>query len=99
MTPRLLIVEDEEGLRKIMHIQLERENYETRSVASFEEAVPILEKLPHDLVITDLSLPGASGMDLLKRVREIDPKTAVIMMTAFATVETAVEAMKQGAYD
>jgi len=99
MTPRLLIVEDEEGLRKVLHIQLERESYETRSVGSFEEAVPLLEKLPHDLVITDLNLPGASGMDLLKRVRAIDPETAVIVMTAFATVETAVEAMKRGAYD
>jgi len=100
MTPaRLLIVEDDDGLRQVLQIQLEHEGYDTRSVASFEEAVTIVEKLPHDLVITDLNLPGASGLDLLQRVRAIDPETPVIVMTAFATVETAVEAMKRGAYD
>jgi DNA-binding NtrC family response regulator len=100
MSPaRLLIVEDDDGLRQVLQIQLEHEGYETRSVPSVEEALPILEKFSHDLVITDLNLPGASGMELLKRVRSIDPETAVVLMTAFATVETAVEAMKRGAYD
>jgi len=96
---RLLIVEDDEGLRQVLHIQLEHEGYETRSASSAEEALPILEKFPHQLVITDLNLPGASGIDLLKRVRLEYPETAVIVMTAFATVQTAVEAMKTGAYD
>lgn len=100
MSPvRLLIVEDDEGLRQVLQIQLEHEGYETRSVASVEEALPILEKIPHEVVITDLNLPGASGIELLKRARAMDPETAVILMTAFATVETAVQAMKQGAYD
>src|SRR4051794_36100167 len=98
MSPaRLLIVEDDDGLRQVLQIQLEHEGYETRSVPSVEEALPILEKFSHDLVITALTLPGASGMELLKRVRSIAPKTAVVLMTAFATVETAVEAMKRGA--
>jgi two-component system NtrC family response regulator len=96
---RLLIVEDEPGLRQVLQIQLEHEGYLARSVSSAEEALPILEKLPHDLVITDLNLPGASGIELLKRVRAIDPQIAVIVMTAYATVETAVQAMKEGAYD
>jgi two-component system NtrC family response regulator len=96
---RLLIVEDDPGLRQVLQIQLEREGYLAQSVASAEEALPILEKVPHDLVITDLNLPGASGIELLKRVRTVDPQTAVIVMTAFATVETAVQAMKEGAYD
>jgi len=100
MSPaRLLIVEDDEGLRQVLQIQLEHEGYEARSVSSVEEALPILEKIPQDVVITDLNLPGASGIELLKRVRSLDPETAVIVMTAFATVETAVQAMKQGAYD
>jgi len=100
MSPvRLLIVEDDEGLRQVLQIQLEHEGYETRSVASVEEALPILEKIPHDVVITDLNLPGASGLELLRQARALDPETAVILMTAFATVETAVQAMKQGAYD
>lgn len=100
MSPvRLLIVEDDEGLRQVLQIQLAHEGYETRSVVSVEEAIPILEKIPHEVVITDLNLPGASGIELLKRARAMDPETAVILMTAFATVETAVQAMKQGAYD
>lgn len=96
---RLLIVEDDDGLRQVLQIQMEHEGYETRSAASVEEALPILEKIPHDVVITDLNLPGASGIELLKRVRVLDPETAVVVITAFATVETAVQAMKQGAYD
>ena len=98
-TAQVLIIEDDDGLRRVLHIQLEREGYETSSASSAEEAFPILEKSPRNLVITDLNLPGVSGLDLLKRVRLEYPETAVIVMTAFATVKTAVEAMKAGAYD
>src|SRR5262249_43742555 len=96
---RILIVEDDENLRRVMHIQLNREGYETSSAADSEQAIPILEKSPQDLVITDLNLPGISGIELLKKVRVEYPETAVIVMTAFGTVQTAVEAMKAGAYD
>ena len=82
-----------------MHAQLEREGYETSSAASAEAAVKILEKSSQSLVITDLYLPGTTGIELLKRVRLDFPETTVIVMTAFATVQTAVEAMKAGAYD
>jgi two-component system NtrC family response regulator len=100
MTPdRILIVEDDEGLRQVTHVQLEREGYETTSTASAELAIAILEKTPHQLVITDLNLPGLSGLELLKRVRMEHHETAVIVMTAFGTVQTAVDAMKAGAYD
>jgi DNA-binding NtrC family response regulator len=100
MTPgRVVIIEDNDGLRQVIHLQLEREGYETSSVSSAEEAFPILDKSLHQLVITDLSLPGISGIELLKRVRIEYPETAVIVMTAFGTVQTAVEAMKAGAYD
>lgn len=96
---RVLIVEDDDGLRRTLQINLEHEGYETRSTASAEEAFPILEKTPHHLVITDLNLPGISGIDLLKRIRSEYTETDVIIMTAFATVETALKAMKAGAYD
>jgi two-component system NtrC family response regulator len=96
---RVLVVEDDDNLRRVLQIELEREGYETRAVASAEEAFPILEKSPHHLVITDLNLPGASGIDLLKRVRLEYAETDVIVMTAFATVRTALDAMKAGAYD
>jgi DNA-binding NtrC family response regulator len=96
---RVLVVEDDDNLRRVLQIELERDGYETKSAASAEEAVPILEKAPHHLVITDLNLPGASGIDLLKRIRLEYAETDVIVMTAFATVKTALEAMKAGAYD
>ena len=82
-----------------MHVQLEREGYETTSASTAEEAGVILEKHPQNLVITDLHLPGISGIELLKKLRLDFPETAVVVMTAFGTVQTAVEAMKAGAYD
>lgn len=96
---RILIVEDDENLRQVIQIQLAREGYETSSATSAEEAVNILDKSLFQLVLTDLSLPGISGIDLLKRVRLEYPETEVIVMTAFGTVQTAVEAMKAGAFD
>ncbi len=96
---RILIVEDDESLRKVMNVQLEREGYETTSASTAEEAISILEKNSQNLVITDLHLPGVSGIELLKKVRLDYPETAVIVMTAYGTVQTAVEAMKAGAYD
>jgi DNA-binding NtrC family response regulator len=96
---RVLIVEDDDGLRQVTQVQLEREGYETNSAVSAELALPILEQSPQQLVILDLHLPGMSGLELLKRIRMDYPETAVIVMTAFGTVKTAVEAMKAGAYD
>lgn len=96
---KILIVEDDDGLRQVTHVQLEREGYETSSAVSAESAISILETSQQHLVITDLNLPGLSGIDLLKRIRAEYPATAVIVMTAFGTVQSAVEAMKAGAYD
>jgi two-component system NtrC family response regulator len=96
---RILIVDDDDGLRQVTHTQLEREGYETSSALSAEEAFPLLESAPQQLVITDLNLPGMSGLELLKQIRMEYPETAVIVMTAFGTIQSAVEAMKAGAYD
>ena len=96
---RILIVEDDESQGQATQVQLQREGYETSSVLSAEQALPLLERSLHQLVITDLNLPGMSGLDLLKRVRLEYPETAVIVMTAFGTLKTAVEAMRAGAYD
>jgi DNA-binding NtrC family response regulator len=98
-TRRVLIVEDDDSLRQVMHIQLSRDGYDTVSVPDVAEAISVLEKDPKDLVLTDLNLPGISGLDLLKKVHVDFPDTAVIVMTAFGTVETAVASMKSGAYD
>jgi two-component system NtrC family response regulator len=96
---RILIVEDDEGLRHVTQIQLVREGYEVASAACAEEAIALLDQASYQLVIADLNLPGASGLELLKIIRLEHPETTVIVMTAYATVQTAVDAMKSGAYD
>lgn len=96
---RILIVEDEDTVRFAMEGVLRKEGYETISVPDAEQAEGILQRTHVDLVITDMHLPGASGIDLLRRVRKENPSAGVIVMTAFGTVQSAVEAMKSGAYD
>src|SRR5438105_5069077 len=96
---RILIVEDDDNLRQVMQIQLSRDGYHTTSVPDVGQAICVLEKTPQDLIITDLNLPDSSGIELLKKAHGEFPETAVIVMTAFGTIETAVEAMRSGAYD
>ncbi len=97
--PRIVIAEDEETVRHVMEAILKKEGYETLSASDAEQAIEILQRCPVDLVITDLHLPGASGLELLRTARSIYRDTTVIVMTAFGTIQTAVEAMKSGAYD
>jgi DNA-binding NtrC family response regulator len=96
---RILVVEDDESLRRVTQAQLEKCGYETAVACDVPEALELLEKEPRDLIITDLNLPGASGMELLKQVRLDYPETTVVVVTAYGTIETAVEAMRAGAYD
>jgi len=96
---RILVVDDDPSLRRVTQVQLEDEGYTVTVAASGEEAQAVLERKPQDLVITDLSMPGISGVDLLKDIRTEYPDTVVVLITAFGTVETAVQAMKLGAYD
>ncbi|MBV8810893.1 MAG: sigma-54-dependent Fis family transcriptional regulator [Acidobacteriaceae bacterium] len=96
---RILIAEDEDIVRHVMESVLRKQGYETTSVSNAEQAIEVLQRSPVDLIITDLHLPGASGIELLKKARGIYSDTAVIVMTAFGTIQSAVEAMKAGAYD
>jgi DNA-binding NtrC family response regulator len=96
---RVLIVEDDEGLRRVAQSLVSNLGYETEVAVDVPQALEILQKQPHNLVISDLNLPGPSGLELLKRVRIDYPETVVIMVTAYGTLQTAVEAMKAGAYD
>ncbi|HTR35789.1 MAG TPA: sigma-54 dependent transcriptional regulator [Bryobacteraceae bacterium] len=96
---RILIVEDDESLRRVTHVQLQRSGYDTVAVSDVLEALEVMNRLPFDLVITDLNLPGPTGLDLLKKARAAFPEIMVVLVTAYGTVETAVEAMKTGAYD
>ena len=95
----LLVVEDDEALQLTVRTQLDKLGYTTRSVVNAEEALEILKHSQPRLVITDLQLTGISGIELLKRIRVAFPGTPVIVVTAFGTVQSAVNAMKAGAYD
>ena len=95
----VLIVEDDESLRLIVHTQLEKLGYVTTSANNAEQALEILGQTRHGLVITDLQLPGMSGIELLKRIQIDFAGLPVIVVTAFGTVQSAVNAMKAGAYD
>jgi len=95
----ILIVEDDESLRLVMQSQLNKLGYETSVATDAEHAIEILKQSHHALVVTDLQLPGISGLEMLKRMRVDSPDTPVIVITAFGTVESAVDAMKAGAYD
>jgi two-component system, NtrC family, response regulator PilR len=96
---RILIVEDEKSMREILKMLLEEENYEIVTASNGIEGISSIEKDIFDLVITDMKMPKADGFEVLKKIKEISPETIVIMITAFGTTETAIEAMKLGAYD
>src|SRR5690348_11855631 len=96
---RILVVDDDESLRRVMQMQLEEAGYEVVAASQGQEALAVMEDTTPALVITDLKMPGISGLDLLKKLREAHPETTVIIITAFGTVSTAVEAMRAGAYD
>ncbi len=96
---KILVVEDEKSMREVLKILLDGENYEVMTASDGLEGLSSLDKDIFDLVITDMKMPKAGGFQVLKKVKEISPDTIVIMITAFGTKETAIEAMKLGAYD
>ncbi|MCC6590222.1 MAG: sigma-54-dependent Fis family transcriptional regulator [Bryobacterales bacterium] len=96
---RILVVDDEENLRRVTQMKLQQAGFDACTAADGPSALAFMEKNPQDLVITDLKMPGMSGIDLLKRIKEEYPEVVVIMVTAFGTIESAVEAMRLGAYD
>ncbi|MBL8239967.1 MAG: sigma-54-dependent Fis family transcriptional regulator [Bryobacterales bacterium] len=96
---RVLVVDDEENLRRVTQLKLQQAGYEAMTASDGRQALEVLARNPHDLIITDLKMPGMSGMDLLRRVREDYPEIIVVVVTAFGTIESAVEAMKLGAHD
>ncbi|MFQ5790941.1 MAG: sigma-54-dependent transcriptional regulator, partial [Acidobacteriota bacterium] len=99
LTGRVLVVDDEAGMRKSLAIMLRRDGYAITEAANGKEAADHLGQDVFDLVITDLKMEPVSGLDLLRIVKQMSPDVEVILMTAFGTIETAVEAMKLGACD
>jgi DNA-binding NtrC family response regulator len=96
---RILVVEDDEGLLRVTKAQLENSGYHTFAATDVGEALEILQKQLVDLVLTDLNLPGKTGLDLLKKIRLDYPETVVVLVTAYGSIETAVDAIRHGAYD
>jgi len=97
--PTLLVVDDEPGIVDSLQKIFEREHLRVLTATSGAEALELIRREPVSVMITDLMMAGMSGMDLLKASRSLSPETETVLMTAYGTVENAVEAMKQGAYD
>jgi CheY-like chemotaxis protein len=95
----ILIVDDEQITRDILSKLLKKDGYHAVAVESGEKALDFVEKEDYDIVFSDLKMPGMDGIEVLRAIKKIKPKTFVIMITAYATIETAVESMKLGAYD
>lgn len=97
--PRVLVVDDEKFIRDILADFLSLEGYAVKTAQDGSAAITELHSAPYDLVITDLKMPKLGGLDLLKEIQTSYPDTETVIMTGFGTVETAIDAMKQGAYD
>ncbi|MFC5861207.1 sigma-54-dependent transcriptional regulator [Acidicapsa dinghuensis] len=96
---KILIVDDEANMRRILASNLAFDRHTVTQAASVSEAVGLLAINRYDAIITDQKMPDGEGLDVLARAHEVDPTVAVVMLTAFATVELAVESMRQGAFD
>ncbi len=97
MAQCVLVIEDEAKLRRVLELQLQSAGFDVRQAGTAEQGLKLADQA--DLVLTDLKLPGMDGLELLNRLRNQNSQTPVIVMTAFGTVENAVEAMKAGAVD
>ena len=96
---KILVVDDEKSMREILEIFLKSEGYGVSVAENGEKAIEAVKKDIFDLIITDMKMPKVGGLELLKNVKQITPDTVVVIVTAFGTTESAVAAMKLGAYD
>ncbi len=99
MSSRLLVVDDEQSLLEFLHLLFEEEGYEVDRANSVTEAREKIPGTSYDLVLCDILMPDGNGLELLKEIKERHPHTAVIMMTAYTSTKSAIEAMKLGAYN
>jgi DNA-binding NtrC family response regulator len=97
--PNILIIEDEPKMRRLLEISLGDDGLAVQTVQDAETGLKLFQREPVDLIVTDLKLPGMSGLEFLDQAKRLNPSVPIVVMTAFGTVETAVEAMKAGASD
>ncbi len=98
-SPRILVVDDEEGMREFLELMLTQKGYEVTVASGGKEALHALRERPFNIVIADIRMEPVSGLDVLREAKKIQPDTVVIMISAYASAETAMEAMREGAYD
>ena len=96
---KILIVDDELIMRESLGGWLERDGYAIQTAPSGEDALEKLKETRFDILLVDIKMEGISGLDVLRHVKENDPDVAVVMITAYGSIPTAIEAMKNGAYD
>ena len=96
---KILIVDDESEMRVALETTLKREKFQLTCAEDGKQALDKMEDNDFDLILTDVRMPKLNGLELLRAVKERSPKTQVVMMTAYGTIDNAVEAMKEGAFD
>ncbi len=96
---RVLIVDDEEDIRNILAEYMERLNFEVETAIDGQDALNKFTRKCFDLVLSDLIMPNIDGLELLKKIKKIDEDVIFIMITGYPTIQTAIETIKQGAYD
>ncbi len=99
MASRILVVDDEQSIRDFLRLLLEENGYEVATASSMEEGRGLFKEDRFDLVLCDIIMPDGNGLDLLREMKEHDSRASVIMMTAYTSTKSAIEAMKRGAYD
>src|SRR3954468_15324966 len=97
--PDILLVEDKDSLRRVLRLTLENAGFTVTESADARAAAQEIARVPHRLVLTDLRMPHGSGLDVLRTARAADPDVPVIVMTAYGSIDEAVQAMKDGAHD
>ena len=96
---KILVVDDEQSMREFLDIMLKKEGYKVSLASNGEEVLKLIEKDIFDLVLLDIRMPKMDGIAVLKKIKATSPETVVIMITAYASADTAIKAMKEGAYD
>jgi DNA-binding NtrC family response regulator len=99
MTPRVLVVDDEQIIRESLSFILQKEGYEVEDAPNGQQAYKKVAENPPDIVITDIEMPGMKGVELLEKISQVSPQTFVIIITAYGSIETAIKALRMGAYD
>jgi len=96
---KILVADDEKSMREFLEIMLKKEGYKVTLASNGEEVMKLIEKDIFDLALVDIRMPRQDGISVLKRIKSISPETVVIVITAYASADTAIKAMKEGAYD